>query len=210
MRRLDILIRKVGASTFDHICVGNWASTPREGRATRQEQFVKARLNIEWRGTAMVTECDVNGIFLHLVQRDFGAVSKCILIIEDAGCLRRYLSDFVQSCDGRQFIQPTTFALAPRFNPSPRVQFQVVLELTRPGPQFLWSVYFTKCGAYPSLDWFSLGNELHNVVDVSLKVLCRKMMRDYKIGHGRKLGLEPEPTCTRVTMLLEIETVSPR
>ena len=89
MRRLDILIREVGASTCDHICVENWANTFREGRVLRQEQFAKARLNIEWRGTAMVTKCDVNGIFPQLVQRDFGAVSKCILIIEDAGCLRR-------------------------------------------------------------------------------------------------------------------------
>jgi len=103
------------------VSVGNWANTPREGRATRQEQFVKARLNIEWRGTAMVTKCDVNGIFLQLAQRDFGAVSKSILIVEDSGCLRRYLSDFVQLCNHRQFLEPTTFALAPRFNPSPRV-----------------------------------------------------------------------------------------
>jgi hypothetical protein len=63
----------------------------------------------------------VDGIFPQLVQRDFGAVSKCILIIEDSGCLRRYDSDFVQACNGRQFIEPTTFALTPRFNPSPRV-----------------------------------------------------------------------------------------
>ena len=64
---------------------------------------------------------NLDGIFLQLVQRDFGAVSKCILIIEDSGSLRRYHSDFVQACNGRQFIEPATFALPPRFNPSPRV-----------------------------------------------------------------------------------------
>ena len=67
-----------------------------------------------------------------------------------------------------------------------------------------------KCGAYPDLDWLRLWNEPRNVVDIPFNVLCRKMMGDNEIGHGRKLVLKPDPTRTRMSMMLEMEATPSR